>query len=336
MPRQPSERSVHRNPSQTGARSTDLVQVQECSGIIPVPSMQPNDASLKNKSAPSWQSGIASSSPSPGSLANVLPLPSLSLPKGGGAIRGIGEKFATNPVTGTASLNVPIYASPGRSGFGPQLSLSYDSGSGNSPFGFGWSLALPAVTRKTDKGLPQYEDSQDSDIFLLSGAEDLMPSLIESAGQWTRDVAPARSVYGKQYAIHRYRPRVEGLFARIERWINLSDPQDTFWRSISKDNITTWYGKTPESRIVDPADPSRVFSWLICQSYDDKGDVMAYEYKAEDSTGVDLTQINERNRTGVTRSANRYFKRCFYGSRTPYLPDLTAAVEAPLPIDWCF
>ncbi len=29
--------------------------------------------------------------------------PAISLPKGGGAIRGIGEKFAANPVTGTGS-----------------------------------------------------------------------------------------------------------------------------------------------------------------------------------------------------------------------------------------
>jgi virulence plasmid B protein len=262
--------------------------------------------------------------------------PQLTLPKGGGAVRGIGEKFAANPVTGTGSLTVPIYTSPGRSGFGPQLSLSYDSGSGNGPFGFDWSLALPAVTRKTDKGLPQYEDAQESDIFVLSGVEDLVPSLVEAAGQWTRDVIPARSVYGKQYAIRRYRPRVEGLFARIERWINLSDPQDTFWRSISKDNITTWYGKTPESRIADPEDPSRVFSWLICQSYDDKGNVIVYQYKPEDSKNVNLTQVHERNRTDLTRSANRYLKRVFYGNRTPYLPDLTAAAEASLPTDWCF
>jgi hypothetical protein len=67
------------------------------------------------------------------------PIPAISVPKGGGAIRGIGEKFAANPVTGTGSLSVPIFVSPGRSGFGPQLSLSYDSGSGNGPFGFGWS-----------------------------------------------------------------------------------------------------------------------------------------------------------------------------------------------------
>jgi hypothetical protein len=55
--------------------------------------------------------------------------PAITLPKGGGAIRGIGEKFAANPVTGTGSVIVPIATSPGRSGFEPQLSLSYDSGS---------------------------------------------------------------------------------------------------------------------------------------------------------------------------------------------------------------
>src|SRR2546425_11293224 len=101
--------------------------------------------------------------------------PSISLPKGGGAIRGLGEKFGANPVTGTGSMTVPIATSPGRSGFGPQLSLSYDSGSGNGPFGFGWSLSLPSVTRKTEKGLPPYRDAEESDGFILSGAEDLVP-----------------------------------------------------------------------------------------------------------------------------------------------------------------
>ncbi|MCO5245863.1 MAG: hypothetical protein M9927_18935, partial [Anaerolineae bacterium] len=50
--------------------------------------------------------------------------PAVQLPKGGGAIRGMGEKFAANPVTGTGSMSVPSATSPGRSGFGPQLSLS--------------------------------------------------------------------------------------------------------------------------------------------------------------------------------------------------------------------
>src|SRR5881296_4930 len=104
-------------------------------------------------------------------------VPSIALPKGGGAIRGIGEKFAANPVTGTGSMTVPIATSPGRSGFGPQLSLNYDSGDGNGPFGLGWSLSLPSITRKTDKGLPRYRDAEESDVYILSGAEDLVPVL---------------------------------------------------------------------------------------------------------------------------------------------------------------
>jgi hypothetical protein len=47
--------------------------------------------------------------------------PSLTLPKGGGAIRGIGEKLGANPVSGTGTLSIPLAASPG-AGFSPQLS----------------------------------------------------------------------------------------------------------------------------------------------------------------------------------------------------------------------
>ena len=97
----------------------------------------------------------------------ALAAPFIALPKSGGAIRGMGEKFAANPVIGTGSMAVPIATSPGRSGFGPELTLSYDSGAGNGPFGIGWNLSLPSITRKTDKGLPRYRDGEESDVFIL-------------------------------------------------------------------------------------------------------------------------------------------------------------------------
>src|SRR5688572_26269037 len=75
--------------------------------------------------APNRPSGSSNDHPP---VQDVGLLPALSLPKGGGAIRGIDEKFAVNPVTGTGALTVPVASSPGRSGFGPLLSLSYDSG----------------------------------------------------------------------------------------------------------------------------------------------------------------------------------------------------------------
>lgn len=286
----------------------------------------------------------AASSQAPQEQSFQISAPTISLPKGGGAIRGMGEKFAANPVTGTGSMSVPIATSPGRSGFGPQLSLSYDSGAGNGPFGFGWSLSLPSITRKSEKGLPRYQDSIESDVFILSGAEDLVPEFEkDSVGNWVIEdeehviYEKPRTVNGIAYGVRRYRPRIEGLFARIERWTNKSDPTDVFWRSISKDNITAWYGKTRESRIFDSSDASRIFSCLICQSYDDKGNAILYEYAAENDSQVDRGQVNEAQRT---RAAQRYLKRIKYGNRSPNrnLGDWDATDPALFtqPDDWMF
>jgi RHS repeat-associated protein len=253
-------------------------------------------------------------------------VPSISLPKGGGAIRGIGEKFGVQPVNGTGSMSVPIATSPGRSGFGPQLSLSYDSGAGNGPFGFGWSLSLPSITRKTDKGLPRYVDDDESDVFILSGSEDLVPVSRQAAdGSWVHDEHGHLVVHEDEldgYLVRRYRPRIEGLHARIERWIKIDEPDNVHWRSISRDNILTIYGFDATSRITDPANAAATFSWLICETRDDKGNGLVYSYKPEDGVGVDLAKAHERNRgTGddPRRSANRYLKRIRYGNRAPLL-----------------
>ncbi|WP_406389680.1 SpvB/TcaC N-terminal domain-containing protein [Streptomyces sp. NBC_00887] len=249
--------------------------------------------------------------------------PSVSMPKGGGALRGIGEKFAVSAVTGTAGLQIPVPMPPGRAGFGPQLSLTYDSGAGNGPFGLGWSLGLPSVTRKTDKGLPRYLDAEHSDVFLLSGAEDLVPVLVEElAGQWVRMVLPDRTVDGRTYRVRRYRPRTEGLFACIERWTETATGV-AHWRSISRDNVITLYGTDDESRVQGPPNPDgsprQVFSWLISETSDDKGNVVRYEYRAENSDKVEVTTAHEQCRTETSRATQRYLKRIRYGNRTSAL-----------------
>ena len=225
----------------------------------------------------------------------------------------MGEKFTANVMMGTGSFSVPIALTPARSGFSPQLSLAYASGSGNGPFGMGWDLSLPSITRKTDKGLPSYADWEESDVFILSGAEDLVPSLQrDDDGDWIED-----DDVREGYCIRRYRPRVEGIFARIERWTRTADG-DVSWRSISKDNVVTFYGLDDESRIYDPADRSRIFRWLISQSFDSTGNGIVYEYARESGDGIDLRKANERNRE---RNSNRYLKRIKYGNRRPILLD---------------
>ncbi|MFC9660068.1 SpvB/TcaC N-terminal domain-containing protein [Nocardia sp. NPDC127606] len=232
--------------------------------------------------------------------------PTLNLPKGGGAIRGLGEKFGANAALGTAGLTVPLPVSPARSGATPVLSLSYDSAAGSGPFGLGWRLATPQLTRKTSRGVPRYDDT---DVFVLAGSDDLVPA-VDAVGE---PVVDFDSVPG--YRISRYRPRVEGAFTRIEQWTH-TDDGDTHWRALSPDNVLTVFGRTAADRISDPTD-GRVFSWLISETRDVDGNAVEYRYTPEDTVEVDTTAPHERNRPAP--SANRYLKCVRYGNRKPLL-----------------
>ncbi len=263
--------------------------------------------------------------------AFVPKLPEVTLPKSGGAIRGLGEKFSVSSATGTANLSVPLPLSAAR--MTPQLPLTYDSGAGNGVFGFGWSLGTPAVRRKTDKGLPQYDDVGESDVYILSGAEDLVPILDAKGAQ----KVITRKVFGVDYHIVYYRPRIEGQFSRIERW-RASATGIVHWRTISRDNVVTFFGDGPDSRVADPADASRIFEWRISRTFDDKGNAAFYVYGHEDGAGLNLASAHEANRTPAVRQLQTYLRKVLYGNRTPYFVDFTAAAEpaAPAPADWMF
>jgi RHS repeat-associated protein len=242
--------------------------------------------------------------------------PTLSLPKGGGAIQGIGETFQPNLFTGTGNFTVPIATSPGRNGFGPQLSLQYSTGNGNGPFGLGWQLTIPRLTCKTEKGLPRYDAAA---VFVLSGAEDLVPCLKREIDHATGEPrwTPEEPIIRGDYTVARYRPRTEGLFARIEKWVKThgADAGDVHWRATSKDNVTSIYGKTPAARIVDPASRSdaakrhRVYEWLLQETFDAKGNHILYEYAREDPK-LSVGHIYEENRN----HCQLYLRRIFYGN----------------------
>ncbi len=244
----------------------------------------------------------------------VKQAPLLQLPKGGGAIKGISEKFSANPVTGTSSFSIPLPVSPAR-GLEPQLALSYDSGAGNGPFGLGWTLAVPSIGRKTEKGLPQYLDQEDSDTFVIAGAEDLVPLLQVSGGSW-QEVTAVKELAGISWEVKLYRPRIEGAFTKIERWRN-AQTGIIWWRATSGKNVTSVFGYHPEARIADPANPSKIFRWLIDCAYDDKGHFTQYVYKTEDGVAVDHGLAYEQHRK-TDPVAQSYLKRVWYGIKKPY------------------
>ena len=187
----------------------------------------------------------------------------IAAPKGGGAVRGLGETFSPDLFTGTANFTVPITVSHGRHGLQPALSLTYSSGAGNGPIGLGWALGIPGLSRQTAHGLPAFDAS---DTFVLSGAEDL----VRIATRGTRTT---------------YRPRSEGLFARIERVEEVNAGHD-YWEVASKDGLVSRYG-TPGMRgrdmgtIAHPRDRARVFAWRLTETVDPFGNRIAYEYERD-------------------------------------------------------
>ena len=75
-----------------------------------------------------------------------------------------------------------------------------------------------------------------------------------------------------------------------------------------------------------------MFSWLICESYDDKGNAIYYEYAHENKVRIDPDRPEEHNRLNGPGFAQRYLKRIKYGNRTPRI----AAGELALRDDWLF
>ena len=197
----------------------------------------------------------------------------ISVPEGGGALKGIGEKFSPDLFTGTGNFTVPIALPPGRNGFQPQLNLVYSTGNGNGFWGLGWGLSIPGVSRKTSHGVPRYYDydpKEKADVFILSGAEDLVP------------------VGEPRPGVTRYRPRTEGLFARIEHH---HSGTDNYWEVRSKDGLVSTYGTAGQRGTRDAAaigkDENRKFAWRLTETRDPFGNRIVYTYGTDE--GIDDT-----------------------------------------------
>ena len=203
---------------------------------------------------------------------SFAPTEIIALPKGGGALKGLGEKFSPDLHTGTGNFTIPIVVLRGRNGLQPELNLVYSTGHGNGPFGLGWQLGVPGIARQTSKGVPTYAGS---DVFILSGVEDLVP--VEQIDATTT----------------RYRPRTEGLFARIVHHRDAAAGID-YWEVRGKEGLVSLYG-TPRPtdgadwrdpavvRDPDPLEARNIFAWRLTETRDPFGNLIRYEYGERDA-----------------------------------------------------
>ena len=221
----------------------------------------------------------------------------ISLPEGGGAISGLGDSFKANLFSGAGTYSIPVPVTTAR-GFEPRLSVNYSSGAGNGIFGLGFSLSLSGISIKTNKGIPKYDGT---DTYQLDGEALVMQN--STAGMPN----PRVDTYeGQTCQVTLYLPWTESAFSQIEHWQN--DAGLSFWKVITADNTTSYYGTA--TTIANPDNPSQVFEWLIDASTDSKGNRIAYTYLAENAVNVP-DNVYELNRSNT---ANRYIYTIQYGN----------------------
>ncbi|MGW7678680.1 SpvB/TcaC N-terminal domain-containing protein [Shewanella sp. S23-S33] len=230
-----------------------------------------------------------------------------SLPKGGGSICGMGETLGQGGPTGQSSLSIPIANSPGR-GYAPNLSLEYSSAQGNGCFGIGWGLPLLTIRRRTSTGVPRYESNDD---YLAPNNEVMTPELDDA----NNVVAMIVEQGGETYRVTRYFPRVMDGFDRIEYWQGEGGEED-FWLIHASDGQLHCLGKTPLSRIADPAAPDKIGQWLLDESCSPNGEHICYTYKRENTENVAPSELESTR----SQTANRYLMQVQYGNVTPYAP----------------
>ena len=183
-------------------------------------------------------------------------------------MQGIGEKFSPDLHTGTGNFTVPIALPPGRNGFQPQLNLVYSTGNGNGPFGLGWSLSIPGVSRKTSKGVPRYNDYhpdlKQRDIFILPAPK-----------TWCRSMKPT----GVKHIPARAPKACSPGFCTammLETTTTGRCAAKTAW---SASTAHRKHGKDPAA-IADPTrkgEANRVFAWKLTETEDPFGNRIDYD-----------------------------------------------------------
>ncbi|MBM3248005.1 MAG: hypothetical protein FJZ10_01070 [Candidatus Omnitrophica bacterium] len=159
------------------------------------------------------------------------------------------EKFQVEPSTGTASVNIPIEVPAGRRGIQPNISLMYNSSSPNGILGVGWNLELGSIQRSTKRGVPTYNDSQDTFVLTQSGSsQELVP------------------IGGNQY-----RAKIEGAYMKFE-YLGPSNG----WIVTDKKGIKYYFGQPTNSQQSDSN--GKIFKWCLDRVEDLNGNYMTIIY----------------------------------------------------------
>ncbi len=180
--------------------------------------------------------------------------------------------------TGAAAYSVPIEVPKGRGDIAPNLSLTYNSYSGNGWVGVGWMLDMGAIQRST-KGLDY--SSNDYAATVNGSVAELV----------------ARTDWGNSH----YGNKIEGAF--LNYYLNSSTGS---WEVRDKSGTVYYYGSDPDNAHSRQENGFGTFKWLLDRVEDVNGNYMTLKYW-QDQGEVYLEQVDYTGNTNGLPTTNQVF-----------------------------
>ncbi len=193
---------------------------------------------------------------------------------------------------GTANMNYPIEIPAGRQGMQPNLAVSYNSGGGNGWLGVGWDISIPSITVETRWGVPRYNASKESEVYLYQGEQ-----LVTKNTEGKHEAMPHRTNVWKNRntgGVKQFYPRVEEAFDSIVR--HGTTPANYWWSVTDRYGNTSYYGKKHGEDSLNGSAVLRnaagnIAHWALTETVDPYGNSVRYYYDL-------MTDYNDASGTG--------------------------------------
>lgn len=157
---------------------------------------------------------------------------------------------------GAAALSIKLDVPPGTQGIDPGLTLMYGSRDGEYVMGPGWTI----------RGLPSVEHcNRARQFFCMSG----------------KHLVAIKGAYGAEGT--EYRNQVEIFTRMITHGAVNGEPE--WFEMRYKDGSRQEYGRTPDSREIDPV-TGKIRAWRLSQESDFMDTYIAYRYEPDPATGA--------------------------------------------------
>ena len=180
---------------------------------------------------------------------------------------------------GSANLQYPFEMPPARNGMQPSLGLQYSSEGGSGWLGEGWNVSVPSITLDTRWGVPRYDQSKETETYLLSGS---MLSTMDDNGQMG---VAHRGEKMDRKADRQFYTRQGGDFSRIIR--KGDSPANYYWEVTDKQGVKYIYGgdgAVVKGNVTDASGSTRevIAEWKLKRVEELHGDYIEYVYDIVD------------------------------------------------------